>query len=137
MSAEIYAFVDSLPTRDSWQEALESLEFPLVLDEELDLTKNSGFSPAQLQGRESGFEIDVEDSTELIEVDPVLREAVGSRRFAISIRFGGDLAECACALAALGGLISAAGAVVYSPNDNLSYTLETLTSEFQECLADL
>ena len=48
MSMELYAFIASLPDRDSWQAKIDDAGLDLQLDPDLDLSRDSGFSPCML-----------------------------------------------------------------------------------------
>ena len=66
MSLELYAFLDSLPDRAAWQAAIDQIGIDLKLDPELDLAKDSGFSPCEIKGCRSGFEILVEKAADVL-----------------------------------------------------------------------
>jgi len=62
-----------------------------------------------------------------------LRKIVGNRDWCISFRWGGDLNECACVLAASAGLVRVCDAVAYYPDDDLNYELNRLLEDFRAC----
>ena len=137
MSLELYAFLDSLPDRAAWQAAIDQIGIDLKLDPELDLAKDSGFSPCEIKGCRSGFEILVEKAADVLAVYPSAAPAVGDRGWVVSFRWGGDLAEGACVAGASHALIRSFGAVVYYPDDDLVYDEARSEHELRQYLADL
>ena len=79
MSLDLYTFLDALPDRQSWQAAIDQAGVALTLDPDLDLTRDDGFSPCVLQGKASGFELDVMRASEVIRDYPSLKKAAGGR----------------------------------------------------------
>ena len=137
MSLDLYAFVTSLPNRADWQSAIDQLSIDLKLDPELDLAADSGFSPCEIRGKASGFEVSVEKASQALETYPSLESAVGSRPHVICFRWGGDLAECACVLGASLALVRAFGAISYYPADDITYDGATLERDLRQCLAEI
>lgn len=123
-----------IPGRSSWQAAVWSLGLPLELSPALDLFHDSGFSPSKLKGLDSGFEIYSEPAGGLLENRPELARTVGDRDWCISFRWGGDMNECACVLAASAALVKLCDAVAYYPDDNRTYDLNALLQEAKRCL---
>jgi hypothetical protein len=136
MSLEINVFLDKgrVPNRSSWQAAVASLGIPLELDPALDPFHDRGFSPSKVKGLDSGFEIYSEPAVSLVENQPELARTVGERDWCISFRWGGDLNECACVMAASAALVKLCDAVAYYPDDNLTYDLNGLLDAAKECL---
>jgi hypothetical protein len=83
----------------------QSLGLPLELNPDLDPLHDRGFSPSKLKGINSGFEIYSESAKNVVETQPQLAKIIGTRDWCISFRWGGDLSECACVLAASAGLV--------------------------------
>ena len=137
MSVEMHMFLhrSRVPDRASFQGAVESLGVPLQLElnPALDLGQDSGHSPCSLRGMDSGFEIHSGSSQEMLAEFPELKEAVGTRDWTISLRWGGNLRECACALAASAALVKLCDAVACS-EDGEVYDLQGLLDEVQDCL---
>ena len=138
MSLELHVVLEqgNLPDRTRWQEAIDALSVPLVLDPELRVREDSGFVPCKLGARDSGFELYVEDAAPLAAAYPTLADAAGPRDFAVSFRWGGDLAECACSMAAAAALVSEFGGIAYYPDDDMLYTLDGLKKDINECFAE-
>ena len=137
MSLDLYAFVSSLPNRADWQSAIDQVSIDLKLDPDLDLAADSGFSPCEIRGRPSGFEISVEEAAEALKAYPSLESAVGSRPHAIRFTWAGDLAECACVLGASLALVRASGAIAYYPADDITYDDASLERDLRECLPEI
>jgi len=136
MALELHALLPmpTLPQRQQWQAAIDDLQLPFTLDPALDLPHTTGFRPCVVAGRDSGFEIQLDSPVDLLAAYPTLRAHGTNSSGAISFRWGGDLRECACVLAAAAALVSKWGAVAY-PDDDLIYDLAALKRDFQECLA--
>ena len=98
MANEQYAFLrrSELPTTTALQSTLDSdPNFTLTIDAETDLTTAVGFVPCVICGVESGVEIDFDDSSELLGQFGAM---VSDRDCCLVFRWGGDMAECACAM---------------------------------------
>jgi hypothetical protein len=136
MSLEMRVFLEKrrVPTRASWQAAVDSLDLPLRLFPDLDPIHDTGFSPSEIKGLKSGFEIYSEPAHAHLQNQAELRKVVGSRDWCISFRWGGDLKECACVMAASAGLVRLCDAVAYYPDDDLTYDLNRLLEDFRACL---
>lgn len=129
---------ESLPTRSAWQAAIDQLAFDVQLDPDLDLTQDSGFSPTTIRGRESGFEINLIDGRSLLQHYPALAGKVRESNPAVCFTWGGDLAECACVMAvAAAALAGGWGATAYYPDDDMTYDVDGLTSDYHACVAEL
>jgi hypothetical protein len=131
MSLEMHVFLDKgrIPDRSSWQSAVESLGIPFELYPALDPTHDSGFSPSKIRGLDSGFELYSEPAEEFLRGQPKLAAAVADRNWCISFRWGGDMNECACVLAAGAALVKFSDGVAYFPDDDLTYDLNGLLEE--------
>jgi hypothetical protein len=136
MSLEMRVFLDrgKIPNRASWQAVVGSLGIPFELDPDRDPIHDSGFSPSKIKGLDSGFEICSEPAEGFLEDQAELARRVGDRDWCISFRWGGDLNECACVLAASAALVKLCDAVAYYPDDNLTYDLNGLLEEAKRCL---
>ena len=97
MSNEQFAFLrrNSLPTAKSLQAAIEETPFVLTLDPATDTATTVGFVPCTICGVESGVEIDFDDSSDLLDQ---FRGMIGDRDCCLVFRWGGDMAECTCAM---------------------------------------
>ena len=137
MSLDLYTFLDALPTRQSWQAAIDQAGVDLQLDPDLDLTRDEGFSPCVIRGKASGFELHVSLASEVLRDQPALKQQAGARSHAICFRWGGDLAECACVLGASLALVRRFGVVAYYPADEIVYDADKLEKDLRECLAEV
>ena len=98
MANEQYAFLrrSELPTTAALQSAINNDPFfALTIDPETALSTNAGFVPCVICGVESGVEIDFDDSLEMIEQ---FGDLASDRDCCLVFRWGGDMAECACAM---------------------------------------
>jgi len=136
MSLEMHVFLEKrrVPDRGSWQAAVDSLALPLRLSPDLDPIHDTGFSPSEIKGLKSGFEIYSEPADAYLQDQAELAKVVGNRDWCISFRWGGDMNECACVLAASAGLVRLCDAVAYYADDNLTYDLNRLLEDFRACL---
>jgi hypothetical protein len=136
MSLEMSVFLQKqrVPTTASWQAAVDSLGLPLRLSPDLDPIHDTGFSPSEMKGLKSGFEIYSEPADAHLQDQLELAKVVGNRDWCISFRWGGDMNECACVLAASAGLVRLCDAVAYYADDNLTYDLKRLLEDFRACL---
>ena len=89
MSLELYTFLDVLPDQQSWQVAIDRSGVDLKFDPDLDLRSDQGFSPCQLAGRASGFEIYVTPTSEIVGELPSAASVAGTRPHALTFRWGG------------------------------------------------
>jgi hypothetical protein len=119
----------SVPERESLQAAVDSLGFDCKIDSSYTPFKSTGFLPCVLNGKESGFEIYFEPSTESMEAFPHLSEQVGRRDVAITFRWGGDMMECACILIVSAALAKKFGAIIHYQDDDMLYSPEQLVEE--------
>ncbi|MFN3653395.1 MAG: hypothetical protein ACK47B_27775 [Armatimonadota bacterium] len=135
MALELHAFIGErrLPTREDWQVAIAGLAFPVELDPGLKVRGAEGFVPCTLESRPSGFELYTEPAAALLEDYPELAEQVGNRSSAITFRWGGDLRECACVMAAAAGLAACSDALLYYPDDEEWYGIDDLRRDFDAC----
>jgi hypothetical protein len=139
MSIEQHAFMQKakVPSRDEWQAAVDRLGFDLQIDPGLRPFEDSGFLPCKLSGRDSGFEIYYEAADELLDQRPALKGKLGGRNFAISFRWGGDWAECACVCIASAALAASFDAVVYYDDDALIYSADDLVREAHAAMKEM
>ena len=136
MSLDLYTFLDALPDKQSWQAAIDQTGIDLKIDPDLDLSRDQGFSPCQLRGSSSGFEVSVTTTAEVLRDYPSLSPAaVGSRPHVVCFRWGGEMAECACVLGANLALLRYFNGVAYYPADDLLCDIDQLEEELRQSLA--
>jgi len=136
MSLELYVFLRgaAVPDRAGWQRAIDSIGLPIQLDISLDPKTNTGFSPVNLKGHKSGFELYHDGATELLSIYPQLRTDVADRDTVLSFRWGGDLKECGCVLGAAAALLNEFDGVAYSAEDGVVYKdSQQLVIEARQC----
>jgi hypothetical protein len=126
----------SIPDRHALQEAIDALGFDCKVDDSYVPFVKSGFLPCTLNGDKSGFEVYFSIASELLEHFPHLRSTVGSRDAAITFRWGGDMAECACALIISAALARSFAAVVHFQDDDLLYSADQLVEVALSVLAE-
>ena len=136
MSLQQTAFVAGakLPDRAALQSAVDALGFDCKIDAVYVPSQCSGFLPCVLAGRASGFEVYFESAAEVLLDFPHLAECVGNRDVAITFRWGGDMAECACVLIVSAALAKAFAAIVHYQDDDLLYSAEQLVDEARSAL---
>ena len=137
MALELHALMPTaaLPRRQDWQAAVDGLQLPFTLDPELDLPSTTGFRPCIVAGENSGFEIYVDSPAGIMSTYPTLRAQVMQASAAITFRWGGDLRECACVMAAAAALVSHWAAIAYDPQDDVICDLEDLKRDFRDCIS--
>jgi hypothetical protein len=139
MSLLQIAFVEKsrVPDRAKLEEAIRALGFDLTIDEFYRPFDCSGFLPCVLKGKKSGFEIYFESPDEALQSFPRLKDEIGSRDCAISFRWGGNMAECACVIIVSAALAKNFGAVVHYQDDDLLSSAEELLEEANAVLKDV
>lgn len=139
MSLEQTAFVTraNVPNREELQAAVDSLGFDCKVDASYVPFSSSGFLPCVLAGKESGFEIYFESAADVLALFPHLTESVDVRDVAITFRWGGDMAECACVLIVSAALATSFGAIVHYQDDDMLFSCEQLVSEAHAALQAL
>jgi hypothetical protein len=136
MSIEQYAFIKKslVPSWNDWQKAINKLGLPIEIDPELKPNEDSGFLPCKLKNVKTGFEIDYGNSDKLLKLYPKIKNRVAPRDWCITLRWGSDMRECACALAASTALMADFDAVIYYPDGDLVFSLEELKTQMNETL---
>jgi hypothetical protein len=123
MSIELHIFMhDSrVPTRADWQQAIEQIGFPAVLDASLDLRQDTGFSPTRYSGKSTGFEFYLDPAREILSAYPHIAEQVGPRDTCATFRWGGDMDEMCAALSSAAALAKLTDGIYYYPDDDILY----------------
>ncbi len=135
MANEQFAFLprSRVPDRAAWQAAIDASGFDFQLDPELRPFQDSGFLPCKLHGRDSGFEIYYSDSRELLEA---FSDIAAGHDFCIAFRWGGDMSECACVMAASYVLAKDFGAVVSYEGEPPYDSLEAFLDDTQDTIRE-
>jgi hypothetical protein len=136
MSMEQTAYVPrgNVPNRERLQAAVDSLGYDCKIDTLYVPFECSGFLPCVLSGKLSGFEIYFDSPADLLQASPSLTKMVGTRDVAITFRWGGDMAECACVLIVCAALAKSFDAVVHYHDDDMLYSADQLLQELKIAL---
>ncbi|MFO0826574.1 MAG: hypothetical protein U0572_00350 [Phycisphaerales bacterium] len=123
MSLELHIFMpDSrVPSRDTWQQAIEQLGFPTILDASLDVRNDTGFSPTSFRGQSTGFEFYLEPAADILSSYSHIAPRVRGRDTCATFRWGGDMMECGAALSAAAALAHVADGIYFYPADDIVY----------------
>ena len=123
MAVELHIFMQDsrVPSRDTWQQAIEQLGFPAVLDASLDVGSDTGFSPTSFRGQSTGFEFYLEPAADILSSYSHIAPRVGSRDKCATFRWGGDIMECGAALSAASALAHVADGIYFYPDDDIIY----------------
>jgi hypothetical protein len=119
MSMELHVLLSKsrLPDVKQWQAAIDALSFGVHLDPSLVVASNTGFVPAKFKGRDSGFEFDISPASDVSGAYPEFAKQFAGRDRAANFRWGDELAEMACALAASAALAKLADGVWFDPQE--------------------
>ena len=138
---EIHVLSDErLPSIDAWQQAIDAERFDLKLDPEVEFDKASGFLPALLRGKQSGFESYHDDPRELMEsyADVPYFKSCPAWKHALSFRWGSLAHEGASVFMAAAAYAKATDGVVYEPEEGKALTLDEvrqLVRDFEKLAA--
>lgn len=126
MSMEVHVFSDrQLPSIAAWQQAIDAEGFDLKLDPGVQLAEASGFLPARLHGKQSGFEAYHDDASDLMAACMEIPDVRFARawKFAISFRWGSLFHEGASAYMAATAYARATDGEVFDPEEGRILTL--------------
>jgi hypothetical protein len=88
-----------------------------------------------LQGKSSGFELYLDAAADLLSYYSHRQDELVGLDKSLSFRWGSDLSECTCVMAAVVALVSHCGAIAYYPNDDLLYAdKDDLLTETRELI---
>jgi hypothetical protein len=123
MSMELHVLLSKsrLPNVQQWQAAIDALGFDVKLDPTLNVDADTGFCPAKFKGRESGFEFDTWAASETTETYPEFEDKFAGQDTSANFRWGSDLNEMACALAASAALAKVSDGVWFDPQAGACY----------------
>lgn len=127
MSMEIHVLSDKrLPSIAAWQQAIDAEGFDLKLNPEVEFDKASGFLPALLRGKQSGFESYHDDPRELMEsyADVPYFKSCPAWKHALSFRWGSLAHEGVSVFMAAAAYAKATDGVVYEPEESKALTLD-------------
>ena len=139
MSLELHIFMpDSrVPSREAWQQAIEQLGFPTVLDPTLDVRKDTGFSPTTYKGQSTGFEFSLDPAADILSSYSHITPQVGSRDQCATFRWGGDMTECAASLSAAAALTKLTDGIYFYPDDDIIYGADEAVEATRRDLASI
>jgi hypothetical protein len=123
MSLELHIFMQDsrVPSRDAWQQAIEQLGFPTVLEQSLDVRRDTGFRPSTYKGQSTGFEFSLEPAAGILANYSHITRQVGNRDKCATFRWGGDLTECGASLSAAAALTKLTDGIYFYPDDDIIY----------------
>jgi hypothetical protein len=123
MALELHIFMhDSrVPTREGWQQEIEQLGFPAVLEPSLDLRRDTGFRPTSFRGKATGFEFYLEPAADVLSSYSHIATTVGARDKCATFRWSGDMAECGAAISAAAALTKLSDGIYFYPDDDILY----------------
>jgi hypothetical protein len=123
MAIELHVFMQDsrVPSREAWQQEIERLGFPTVLDPFLELRRSKGFRPTTYKGQSTGFEFFFEPTTDILSSYSHIAPTVGIRDKCATFRWGGDLTECAASLSAAAALTKLTDGIYFYPDDDILY----------------
>lgn len=139
MSLEMVVFVNKtrIPAVTDLQSAINAFGVQLEVNSALNLIEDSGFSPASINGVSSGFEVSSLPAQRIWHDHPSLKAIAGERDWSITLRWGGDMGECACVLGVSAALVKLCDAVAYYPPDSMTYNLSNLLNDLGACMKKL
>ena len=119
VTMEVHVLLDGsrLPDRHTWQAALDTAGFPTRLDPEMQPERDSGLSPATYEGRPAGFEIQVGDSSRIIDAYPELRDGGITADTCVSFTWSTSLDDLAAAVTAAAVLANLSGGTYFDPQE--------------------
>ena len=139
MSNTQYVFINksNIPTREQLQRAIDKCGYDLILDPELSLEKDEGFSPCVLNNTpDVGFELLCEPTSDTIRDDPDLAEIIGDKDTCILLSWGGSMEDCLCAVIVSYVLVKDFGAITSYEGEEID-TLESLLESISELLSEI
>ena len=114
MSNTQFAFLQraKVPTREALQTSISALGFDVELHPDFTPFEDSGFLPFTLNGEEGpGFEIQYQDSSEVVDGDDALSAIAAGRDYCISMVWSSSMKDLACVLIVSCALAKDFGAV--------------------------
>ena len=137
MSYDLHVLTNSpLPTPAAWQAVINSCGFDLCFDPAFSMHDHSGWFPVQLEGKETGCEMDISSSVFEEEFPNLCHLLNQEQLIVITFSWGGSLWHCAsgCILAATLALLT--NGVVYDPQIDATSSGLAMLHVAQECLAE-
>lgn len=138
---EIHVLSDErLPSIAAWQQAIDAEGFDLKLDPEVEFDTASGFLPAMLRGKQSGFESYHDDPRELMAgyAEVPYFKSCPAWKYALSFRWGSLAHEGVSVFMAATAYAKATDGVVYDPQEDEVLTPDEtrqVVSDFEKLVA--
>ena len=127
MSVDVFVFLkrENLPSTAAWQQALDRLGIDIQLDASIEAASHSGYWPARLGGKPSGFEILVGQISDIF--GRTAPPGVGERDIAADFVTHSDMVELQCSMFAAAALgIETDGLIFDEDTDGLMQPSELL-----------
>jgi hypothetical protein len=137
VAVELHIFMQDsrVPSRDAWQQTIEQLGFPAILEPSLDVRSGTGFRPTSFRGQSTGFEFYLDPAADVLSSYSHITPKVGSRDKCATFRWGGDMAECGAALSAAAAL--AKDGIYFYPDDDIVYGADEAVAATQRDLEQI
>jgi hypothetical protein len=135
MSMEVHVFSNErLPSIASWQKAIDADGFDLKLDPEVQFESASGFLPALLYGKQSGFECyhDPFDGLKETYHDLPYFKSCPDWKYVLSFRWGSIAHEGVSIFMAAIAYAKATGGVIYEPQEGRTATVDEARTWLQD-----
>jgi hypothetical protein len=129
MSMELLVVLSllSAPSQDEWQNAIDNLDIPVKIVDEVNLKKHSGFLPITLGEKDTGFYFDVAEHTDITaKLTEKLTNTDVSNYVVYSLGYGGHFYESAAAFYSAAALASTFGGLVFEPQGEIIMGFEEL-----------
>jgi hypothetical protein len=139
VSLNVHVFLrrHDLPTVVSWQDAIAANDFPMELGRTFNPFVDSGFVPCSFRGTQTGFEYYLSDRNSVGESYPDLQADIEDFDAAVSLRWGGDLNECATAVMSAAALTILVKGLMYYPNDQIRISFSEAAEYGRKTLAEI
>jgi hypothetical protein len=137
MSMELFVILAAgqAPDVTSWNRALASAEVPVVIAENADLSKGSGFVPVTVGGKPSGFRrFDVGSFSDLASHYPGIAKLKIERPVVYEVGYGSS-DECAAVFYSASVLVERFGGIAFEPQGNIVMSAQELRDAASECQA--
>jgi hypothetical protein len=121
------------PDVPAWNRALEVAQVPVVLSEEIDLQRHTGFLPVTMNGKGTGFYFLLDSYAELASHFPAVAALKLERPVVYSLGYGGDLHECAAVFYSASALVARFGGTAFEPQGGVVMSAEDLLAAAKEC----
>ena len=135
MSMELFVILAASQAPDvaAWNSALSAARVPASLDEHVTLSKHTGFLPATVNGKATGFYFLRESYQELSSRNPKIAQLRVSNPIVYSLGFGGDPRECAAVFYSATVLVTNFGGNAFDPQEDALMNANELLAVAKEC----